>query len=102
MPYNDPPWHPITKPIDLKHLGKLGEECGELSAIVSRCIIQGLDGINPDTKEINRHNLEEEIADVLANIYLVLDHFRLDENSIGIRRRGKIKKLLTWHNNLKG
>lgn len=27
------PWQPMTKAIDLKHLGKLGEECNELGNI---------------------------------------------------------------------
>lgn len=58
------PWNPMTKAIDLKHLGKLGEEAGELSAIVCRCIIQGINEYEPVTGKSNREALEDEIADV--------------------------------------
>lgn len=74
------PWHPMDKPIDLKHLGKLGEECGELSSAVSRCIIQGIDESEPVTHKPNREWLEDEIADVVANIELVSEHFQLDQD----------------------
>lgn len=100
MPYNDPPWHPITTPIDLTHLGKLGEELGELSAAVSRCIIQGLDSYNPDGGKPNHMWLEEEIADVLANLNLVVNHFKLRKDEINSRMLMKIAKLKTWHEDL--
>lgn len=48
------PWHPISDPVDLKHLGKLSEELGECSAAVARCIIQGIDECEPVTGKINR------------------------------------------------
>ena len=76
------PWHPITDVIDLKHLGKLGEECNELGAAISRAIIQGMDGVNPDTGKINRNWIEDEIADVLANTWLVRVRFNLDHDRI--------------------
>jgi hypothetical protein len=63
------PWRPMTRPIDLKHLGKLGEESNELGAAISRCIIQGIDEREPVTGKPNRQWLAEEIADVLANAW---------------------------------
>lgn len=97
MSYNDPPWHPITDPIDLKHLGKLNEEAGEMIAATSRVIIQGLYGQEPNTKKVNRVWLEEEIADVVANIELVVDHFKLDVQAIRERSNSKKAKLAEWH-----
>jgi NTP pyrophosphatase (non-canonical NTP hydrolase) len=91
------PWHPITSAIDLKHLGKLGEELGEASAAVSRCIIQGLDEAEPETGKINRAWLEDELADVFANMMLVIDHFGLNNHRIIVRSEEKKRRLREWH-----
>lgn len=96
--WRDPnPWHPMTDAVDLKHLGKLGEECGELSAAISRCIIQGIDEAEPVTGKVNRQWLEEEIADVLANIELNIERFKLDRAAIAVRSKKKRKHLTIWH-----
>lgn len=94
------PWQPMVKPIDLKHIGKLGEECGELSAVVARCIIQGLRECEPVTGKINSEWLEEEIADVLANIELNLQHFKLNRDRVQARMSMKMHNLRIWHNQL--
>lgn len=91
------PWHPITNKVDLKHLGKLGEELGECSAAVSRCIIQGIDAAEPVTGKVNRDWLEDEIADVLANIALVMSRMKLDRIKVEKRAEAKAKQLRTWH-----
>lgn len=91
------PWHPIQDPVDLKHLGKLGEELGECSAAVSRCIIQGVDQTEPVTGKLNRTWLEDEIADVLGNAQLVMERFSLDAKRIRERAEDKVKRLRTWH-----
>jgi NTP pyrophosphatase (non-canonical NTP hydrolase) len=91
------PWHPMTKPVDLKHLGKLGEELGECSAAVARCIIQGIDEAEPVTGKINRIWLEDEISDVLANFTLVINHFDLDDKRMADRLLVKVKHLSQWH-----
>lgn len=59
------PWIPMKDALDLKHIGKLGEE-------------------------LNKEWLEDEIADVLANIELNMFHFELNE--IRIRERAELKK----------
>ena len=46
------PWHPITDKVDLKYLGKLGEELNECGSAVSRCIIQGVDEREPVTGKL--------------------------------------------------
>ena len=91
------PWHPITDAVDLKHLGKLGEECGELNAAISRCIIQGVDEAEPVTGKINRAWLEDELADVWANSELVIERFGLDRDRMLARRNRKMQHLRQWH-----
>lgn len=94
------PWHPMTSPIDLKHLGKLSEELNEAASAISRCIIQGIDECEPITKKPNREWLEDEIADVLANIKLVVAHFNLNTNHIDARSERKQEHLRGWHSML--
>lgn len=91
------PWHPITDSVDLKHLGKLAEELGEACAAVSRCIIQGIDEEEPITGKSNREWLENELADVMANINLVSLRFGLDEDRMNVRMEKKAKQLIQWH-----
>jgi hypothetical protein len=91
------PWEPISNPLTLKHLGKLGEECGELSSAVSRCIIQGIRATEPTSGKPNDVWLMEEIADVLANINLVVAHLGLSNHFISVRKTEKMAKLRAWH-----
>lgn len=91
------PWHPMTNQVDLKHLGKLAEELGELSAAVARCIIQGIEEKEPVTGKPNREWLENEIADVYANMALVTEKFKLDIDKIFDRAEKKRDKLRNWH-----
>lgn len=91
------PWHPIQDPVDLKHLGKLGEELGEAQAAVCRCIIQGIDKEEPVTGKPNREWLENELADVLAGINLVSLRFGLDEERMNERAARKMAHLKQWH-----
>jgi len=93
--FNDPPWHPIANPVHLKHLGKLGEETGELSRIISRAIIQGLNGIDPESGEPNHINMEKEMADVIAGIELCCEHFGLAVDPLRVTRKKESQRL--WH-----
>lgn len=92
------PWQPMSDPVDLKHLGKFGEELNECGAAVARCIIQGIDECEPTTGKSNREWLEDEIADILAGAELCVHRFRLDMNRIEIRRNRKMVHLRKWHN----
>jgi hypothetical protein len=94
------PWRPMSRPIDLKHIGKLGEEANELGSAVSRCIIQGIDECEPVTGKPNRVWLRDEIADVLANIELCVEHFGLDKEAIRARAERKKVHLRGWHSML--
>ena len=91
------PWVPMKSAIDLKHLGKLAEELGELQAAVARCIIQGVDEREPVTGKRNREWLEDEIADVIAGVELTVKHFKLDNLRIGSRALAKEERLREWH-----
>lgn len=91
------PWHPMSSPVDLKHLGKLVEELNECSAAAARCIIQGIDEAEPVTGKVNREWLEEEIADVIANVGLVIEHFNLDTIKIEARSTTKAARSRAWH-----
>lgn len=91
------PWHPMSDPVDVKYLGKLAEECGELGSAVARCLIQGIDDCEPDTGKPNRTWLAEEIADVIANIALCSERFNLDRALINARAELKKKRLKTWY-----
>ncbi len=91
------PWVPMKKPIDLKHMGKLMEELAECLAATSRCVIQGVEEAESVTGKSNRQWLREEIADVLANVDLVIEHFGLDKQAIEERRERKKAGLREWH-----
>ena len=90
------PWQPITNTKDIKHLGKLGEELNELGTVKDRISIQGLDGINPTTNEVNRVWFENELADVLCMIAHNIKHFNLDEDRIMKRMDAKIQYIKPW------
>lgn len=90
-------WVPMTDPLDLKHLGKLAEEAAELGAAVARCLIQGIDEREPVTGKLNRQWLQDEGADVLANVELVMEHFGLDRDAMRARADRKKDDLRRWH-----
>ena len=91
------PWHPMTNAVDLKTLGKFVEECGEGVQAAGRCIIQGMNETNLKEGKSNRLCLQDEVADILANIELVVDRFALDRHEISERIAGKLPKLRAWH-----
>lgn len=91
------PWAPMTDPLDLKHLGKLAEEANELGSAIARCLIQGIWESHPTTGKPNDRWLEDEIADVIANTELVMDHFDLDRDAILDRVVRKMTHLRAWH-----
>lgn len=91
------PWYPMSDVKDIKHLGKLGEETGELSTVISRCLIQGVDESEPVTGKPNKLWLEEEIADVEAGVELVKRRFNLNREFIEDRKNRKMAGLIKWH-----
>lgn len=63
------PWQPMSRPIDVKHIGKLLEELGEAVTAVANYDVLAPIGA--------RESLQAELADVLANIELCRTHFKL-------------------------
>lgn len=94
-------WVPMSDPIDLAHLGKLGEEAAELARICSRIIIQGIEGTSPDDDKTNKHALEDEIADVFAMAGLCIARFKLSVDEISRREQGKKVMKRTWFDMLR-
>ena len=87
----------MTDPLGIKVVGKLGEELGELQAAAMRCLIQGIKEKEPVTGKPNKQWLEEEVADVLANLEMLREYFDLSVSSIVARRERKIQHLRAWH-----
>lgn len=90
------PWHPEHSPRKIAILGKTLEELGELTAIIARCLIQGIEESEPTTNKPNRQALEDEIADVHATLARTIDHFNLDTTRIGQRAKIKMSFTETW------
>lgn len=97
MPFNDPPWHPMTDAVDLKHIGKLAEEASELARICARIMIQGIDESDPSTGESNRLLIMNELADVFANADLCITRFKLSRKYMNCRMEVKQTNLRSWH-----
>lgn len=94
-------WVPTTNLLHLRRFGKLGEELSELGAVTNRCIIQGIDEIDPSTQKTNRLRLQEEIADVLAQSCCTIDDLELDKKFINSRVRDKIEQMAEWEDMFK-
>lgn len=61
-------WKPEPDILIHQALGKACEEASELSNILARCLIQGLDQREPVSGKPNRKALSDEIADLDAAI----------------------------------
>ena len=90
------PWQPMTRPADIRPLGKLGEEVTELGTAIFRCLIQGIEESEPVTNKPNREWIEDEIADVQATAELAVEHFGLDAARIAARKQKKQVRLRAW------
>lgn len=89
-------WTPTTNLMMLRRMGKLLEELGELSAVAARCIIQGIDEIDPGTGKVNRRRLEDEIADVMAQCDVTIQALGLDISYIDNRCAEKEGNMREW------
>lgn len=90
------PWHVTTDKMEQRRLGKTTEELGELLGVVGRIGIQGIDEIDPSSGQTNRARLQDEIADVMAQLRLVHVFYTLDTNYIGKRIDKKIASMREW------
>lgn len=92
------PWTPETDPIRQKTLNKLNEEAGELISASARCLMQGIDGHEPETLKPNKEWLEDELADVWACFQGTIKTFKLDLPRIIDRANKKMAYLENWKN----
>lgn len=90
------PWAPTLTPHQTRRAGKTLEELSELSAVLARVQIQGLDEIDISSGKTNRQRLTEEIADVMAQIPLTIDAFELDRVRISARIVTKRGQMNEW------
>jgi len=93
------PWQPMNDPVDIKIIGKLIEELGELQAILARALIQGMGERDPDTGVHNYKNVADEIADVRAGMRFVIQRWSLPESEMTKRAEKKYNRLIDWHYN---
>lgn len=96
LSYKPNPWKPTSNEKELKVLGKSAEEVNELGSALARCIIQGVNEMEPITKKPNIQWMTEEIADVLACIELLKEQYNLDEEAIEKRVIRKKNSLKEW------
>lgn len=89
-------WQPTTDRMLQRRMGKTGEELGELSAVVCRIQIQGIDEIDPSSGKKNRLRLQEEVADVYAQLDETVARLGLDTAEIEKRRQVKRGYMQQW------
>ena len=96
-------WQVITDPMQLRRMGKTTEELGELIeavgrmvSVVGRITIQGIDEIDPSSGKTNRLRLEEEIADVYAQLDENISRLGLRDDLIQSRRQVKRGYMQEW------
>lgn len=90
------PWMPERSPLILRRVGKTGEEAAELLKVTNRIVIQGIDGVDPESGKTNRQCLQDEAADVLAQICLCINVLGLDQAAIDARVTRKLELMAEW------
>lgn len=96
------PWVPESNPVILRRVGKTGEEAAELSKVCFRIVIQGLHGIDPDTKQTNLAELVKEMADVMAQIEVNIETLGLDVTFMSRRIETKKRLMVEWEELVRG
>lgn len=90
-------WLVEDDPKLVRRFGKLLEECGELTSVAARCIIQGVNDVDPSSKRFNRDRLIDEMADVLAQIQCTITLICPEVlESILIRKAQKMEQMAEW------
>ena len=89
-------WVPTTNLLHLRRFGKSLEEVNELGAVLARCIVQGIDEIDPASGKTNRQRLEEELADVQAQIVCTTHDLGLNQDLMQERMHRKIGYMRDW------
>lgn len=95
------PWAPTLTPHQTRRAGKTLEELSELASVLARIQIQGLDDIDISSGKTNRQRLEEEAADVYAQLRLTCKSFDLDRIAILARVEKKLALMAEWEAHFK-
>lgn len=90
------PWDAKLTPHERRRLGKTLEELGELTAVIARIGIQGIDAVDPSSGKTNRQRFIEETADVIAQIRCNVAPFDLPTDVIDQRVRLKESQMDQW------
>lgn len=90
------PWVPDDDPAQARRIGKTLEELGELTQALARVNIQGINANHVETGKPNLQWLQEETADVLAQIYCNLQFFDFDKEELYKRADRKIVLMEEW------
>ena len=75
----------------------LGEECGEVARIASKCLRFGLDDFHPKNGERNREALAEELGHVAAMTEILVSQGVLQPEDIEAAARRKMETLAAWY-----
>jgi hypothetical protein len=89
-------WIPTTNLMMLRRMGKLLEELNECGSVAARCIIQGIDEVDPATGSTNRLRLWQEVADVYAQLDCTVTALNLPVVFIDERRERKKEYMREW------
>jgi NTP pyrophosphatase (non-canonical NTP hydrolase) len=89
-------WLPDADPRQARRVGKTLEELSELAAVLARISIQGLDSVDPSSGKTNRVRLQEELADVQAQIACTVLTLDLDQRLIARRTMVKMHQMAEW------
>lgn len=93
------PWMPITDIRLCAILNKGGEELNELGKALCRTLMQGLDGTDPKTNQINLLALKEEMADVRGLISAICEELGFDgddQDDMAARAEQKEVNVFAW------
>lgn len=89
-------WTPDCNPHQARRIGKTLEELHELGAVLARISIQGLDAVDPGTGKTNRQRMNEETADVIAQINRNFHAFAMPADDIDKRVQEKEAMMAEW------
>jgi hypothetical protein len=95
-------WVPDSDPHQARRVGKTLEELGELSAVLARISLQGMQGVDPETGQTNEMRLQQETADVLAQINCNIRSFQMNQSAIDERVRWKELRMAEWEAHFAG
>lgn len=96
------PWRPEKNQTLLALLGKASEEAAELINILCRAIIQGIEEKDPKTDVPNIIAIQDEVADMEAQLMLLKEYLDLNRKYIAERANAKFQHKDKWLRGIEG